>query len=154
MPTLRKGKKLDMSDFFKNFNYDKYNLYVKLHPEYQDDTIDKRINVINKYTGEQIISVADYVITDYSNIMFEAGLCGKKVFLYIPDIDEYKKNPGLNVDVSKDFKYVSSDAKEVVKMLDEDYDMDLLKAFCNKYVGNFDGKCVERIRDFILKKIN
>jgi len=111
-------------------------------------------NLITKYSGEEILSVADYVITDYSNIMFEGGLCDKKVFLYIPDFEEYKINPGLNIDVSKEFKYVSSNSKDIIKMLDEKYDMHILKKFVFKYLGNYDGQCVARIKDFILKEIN
>lgn len=154
MPTVRKGKKLDMSDFVNNFNYDKYNLYLKLHPAYQDDNIDPRVNVIKGYTGEQVLSIADYIITDYSNIMFEAGLEKIKVLLYIPDIDKYKKNPGLNINIDKEFKYSYKKAEDVLNMLDRKYDMDYLTKFVNKYIETYDGKCVSRIKDFLLEKLS
>ena len=101
MPTVRKGEKLDTKDLIDNFNFKKYNLFLKLHPAYQDDNIDKRIKLISGYSGEQVISIADYVITDYSNIMFEAGLENVPVILYIPDIEKYRQYPGLNIDVEK-----------------------------------------------------
>ena len=153
MPTVRKGKKLDMSELINNFNYDKYNLYLKLHPAYQDDNIDSRVKIIKGLTGEQTISLADFIITDYSNIMFEAGLQKVKVLLYIPDIDEYKKNPGLNIQIDKEFKYSYKDAKEVLKALDKKYDMDYLTKFTRKYIEIYDGECVNRIKDFILEKL-
>lgn len=153
MPTVRKGEKLDMKDLVENFNFEKYNLFLKLHPAYQDDNIDPRINLVKGYSGEQMISVADYVITDYSNIMFEAGIEGVPVILYIPDIEEYRKHPGLNIDVEKEFKYTYKDIKDVLKMLDKKYDMKYLKEFVNKFIETYDGKCTDRIKDFILKKI-
>ncbi len=153
MPTVRKGEKLDMSDFVNNFNYDKYNLYLKLHPAYHDDNIDPRVNLIKGYTGEQVLSIADYIITDYSNIMFEAGLKRIKVLLYIPDIDTYKKSPGLNINIDKEFKYSYRNAVDVINMLDKKYDMNYLSKFVNKYIETYDGKCVQRIKKFILKKL-
>lgn len=40
----------------------------------------------------------DIVVTDYSSIAYEAYALGKKVLFYIPDIDEYRRSPGLNAD--------------------------------------------------------
>ena len=154
MPTIRKDEKLDMSDLINNFNYDKYNLYLKLHPAYQDNNIDSRVKLIKGYTGEQVISVADYIITDYSNIMFEAGLEKVKVILYIPDIEKYKINPGLNIQIDKEFKYSYKDAKKALELLDKKYDMEYLTEFTNKYISNYDGKCTLRSKKFILEEIN
>lgn len=41
---------------------------------------------------------ADIVVTDYSSIVYEAALLQKKVLFYVPDIEEYRKTPGLNAD--------------------------------------------------------
>lgn len=41
---------------------------------------------------------ADIVVTDYSSIVYEAYLLGKKVFFYVPDIEQYRLSPGLNTD--------------------------------------------------------
>lgn len=44
---------------------------------------------------------ADYVVTDYSSIVYEAYLLGKRVAFFVPDIDYYLNSPGLNVDPTK-----------------------------------------------------
>lgn len=41
---------------------------------------------------------ADYVVTDYSSIVYEAYLLRKRVAFYIPDIIHYRMSPGLNID--------------------------------------------------------
>ncbi len=154
MPTIRKGKKLDMKELVDNFNFEKYNLLLKLHPAYQDNNIDPRINLIRGYSGEQVLSVADYIITDYSNVMFEAGLVNVPVILYIPDISDYRKHPGLNIDIEKEFKYTYKNIKDVLKMLDKKYDKTYLDKFVNKYISNYDGQCTKRIKEFILDKLD
>lgn len=154
MPTLRKNKRLDMSDLIKNFNFDKYNLYLKLHPVYELDNIDPRVTVITGCTGEQAFSIADYVITDYSNILFESILVGINTFLYVPDIEEYTDSVGLNINIQKELKkYTFTKIKDLLNIIDKTYDIDFVNNFAKKYVTFSDGKCVERIKDFIIKKI-
>lgn len=154
MPTVRKGEKLNMDSLINNFNFEKYNLYLRLHPAYKDDNIDKRINLITKYTAEQLISVADYVITDYSNVAFEAGLEKVPVLLYVPDIKVYRNNPGLNIDVSKEYKkYTSTNINEILDMMEQKYDFAYLNRFVKKYITTYDGHCTERIVKFVEKQL-
>lgn len=46
--------------------------------------------------------LADYVVTDYSAIAFEAMLARRKVLFYVPDISPYRNSPGLNVDPERE----------------------------------------------------
>lgn len=41
---------------------------------------------------------SDLVVTDYSSLVYEAYLLGKPVLFYVPDIEEYRVSPGLNMD--------------------------------------------------------
>ena len=62
---------------------------------------------------------AEYVITDYSSIVYEAYLLGKRAVFYIPDIDHYRRSPGLNSDpalLCPDL--VAFSAQELVAKLD------------------------------------
>ena len=42
------------------------------------------------------------MITDYSAVAFEASVLDKKLYFYLYDIDEYKENRGLNINVKKE----------------------------------------------------
>lgn len=62
---------------------------------------------------------SDYVITDYSSIVYEAHLLDKRVLFYVPDLDEYRKSPGLNADpgiICPDLCFAS--AKEMIVALE------------------------------------
>lgn len=44
----------------------------------------------------ELLPDADYVVTDYSSIVYEAYLLGKRVAFYVPDLQQYARTPGLN----------------------------------------------------------
>lgn len=85
------------------------------------------------------LSVVDYVITDYSTVAFEAGLLSKKVLFYVPDIEEYRCSPGLNVDPVRDLPSISyTDADSLGAAVADDrvrasYDAASLKRFMRSY---------------------
>lgn len=150
LPTYRKNI-IDYSNLLKNIDFNKYYLVMKKHPVDKLNIIDNRIIMINDYIAEDLISVADYVISDYSNVVFESILSNKKTFCYIYDYEEYKKDFGLNIDIKKQFKYAFYNITDLVENLDNNYDMQLALRFTKKYVENFDGKCTDRIISFIEK---
>ena len=45
-----------------------------------------------------LMIIVDHVITDYNAAAFEAAVAGKPLWFYLPRHDEYKQNPGLNID--------------------------------------------------------
>lgn len=55
-----------------------------------------------------LLHLADYVVTDYSTVAFEAGYAGKRVLFYVPDIEEYRVSPGLNIDPLTELPTISS----------------------------------------------
>ena len=94
-PTFRKS--LDSVDVMKlleeNIDFSKYNLIIKLHP------LDKRhvskYTVNKKYNTYDLLKIADYIITDYSAVAFEASILDKPIYFYLYDIGNYKKT--LNI---------------------------------------------------------
>jgi CDP-ribitol ribitolphosphotransferase len=75
--------------------------------------------------GIDLLEIADYVITDYSAIAFEAALLRKKVLFYVPDIAEYRLSPGLNIDLEELFPLITfKDAPSLVEYLQQDARLD------------------------------
>lgn len=80
----------------KFFGY-KYCAGLRLHPLdrawggcSENELENMRImNLTNYPDTQELLLIADILITDYSSIMFDMGYALKKVFLFVPDLDEY-----------------------------------------------------------------
>jgi CDP-ribitol ribitolphosphotransferase len=80
-----------------------------------------RLIHIPRVKGIDLLELADYVITDYSAIAFEAALLRKKVLFYVPDIEEYRLSPGLNIDPEQLFPLITfRDVAPLVEFLQRD----------------------------------
>ncbi|WP_169923690.1 CDP-glycerol glycerophosphotransferase family protein [Propionicimonas paludicola] len=47
---------------------------------------------------QELLSLADVLVTDYSSSIWDFSLTGKPSFLYLPDLDAVRRNPGFYVD--------------------------------------------------------
>lgn len=75
-------------------------IIIRLHPlRAADNNIYEYNNFILNGSKSrdmyELMEAADYLITDYSNTMFEFAMMKKPVFLYAKDIEEYEKDRGL-----------------------------------------------------------
>lgn len=156
-PTFRNDNNYDFQDLIDNFDYEKYNLVMTIHPKSNIKIEDKRITVVDskKYSTLDILKCMDYVITDYSAIAVEALVCNKKVMFFLYDYEEYSKQNGLNIDLFEEFPlYTAKNANELLKVLKEDnYDLKELKRLREKYVPNTLGNCTKRMIDLIRKEL-
>ena len=148
-----------LEKFLENADTEKYNIIMHIHPvayTYHKD-IDKKLNKDGIYRCSDIatvdlLSVADYVITDYSSFLFESAILKIPTYLYVSDYDKYIEKNGLNVDIFKELPgCVYKNAQDIFKAIDnKQYDMNLLNSIKEKYVANCDGKVTQRLVDFII----
>ncbi|MDO5557436.1 MAG: CDP-glycerol glycerophosphotransferase family protein [Clostridia bacterium] len=154
IPTFRKN--MEHSDTIERvinaIDFSKYNLIIKLHPldktkKFLDYTIKK------KYNTYDLLRIADYIITDYSSVAFEASILNKPIYFYVYDIDEYKKARGLNVNLFKEMS--NSTSKTIEKIITSiengGYDFEQLEKFKEKYMGHDYYNNTEKLVDFIFK---
>ena len=98
-----------------------------------------------------VLSWVDYVVTDYSAVAFEAAVASKKVLFYVPDIEEYRRSPGLNVDPLEEYPQLSfKDADSLASAVASDIRTDGSKVRpfdeCAKaYLGDLRQGCTKRI---------
>lgn len=137
-PTFRKNE--DMSPYIKKLidavDYEKYSLVIKLHPLDEEKTDPGKALADHKFNSDEMLSVSDCVITDYSAIVFEAALAGKPIFMYVPDREKYDHERGFLINPEKEIPaFWSEKAEEIMEAIEkEDYDLDKIKAFAQKYV--------------------
>ena len=150
VPTFRKGKSVHISDVINAVPNEKYNLIVRLHPLDKNEISNEYI-IDSKYETFELLKIADYVITDYSAVAFEASVLDKPVFFYLYDIDEYNINRGLNINLLEEMPMCTfSDIKKIIEVIENDkYDYQELKKFKNEYVETSDMCNTERIVSYI-----
>lgn len=114
VPTLRKGPgtegwlSREVEALAKAFLPYDCQLIVKGHPldgGWDHSLTGRYPNVLFVHDAEsnELLGLADAVITDYSAIAFEAALLGVPTYFYVPDIDAYRLSPGLNIDPLRQF---------------------------------------------------
>ena len=153
VPTFRKDEtefKKHIDTLIKLIDYKKYNLIIKLHPLSEIKIDNKNVILAEEFNSMEMIIVSDYVITDYSCILYEAGFINKALYFDAFDYDEYNKNRSLNIDYFNDLPgVVSKNIEEIIKSIEkEKYDYKKLNKFINKYV-NYNGNSAEKIYELI-----
>ncbi len=159
VPTFRKGKKIKIGKLIKNFDINKYNLIIKLHPlDHKKYENEAKAGIIfeNKFTTYELFSVADRIVTDYSSLAIESSLLEKPLYFYTYDLEEYKKDPGLNFDFEKEElgKYMAKTPEKLLELLEQQYDYSALKEFKNKYITVNTKNCANELAKYILELIN
>lgn len=133
---------------------------VKLHPHliskskelvFGNDVID-----VTAYDDiQELLSVADILISDYSSLIFDFALSEKPCFLYVPDLEEYEKaDRKLYFDI-RDLPFISVNNNNELKNAIEGFDFfnykNNLKYFSDK-IGSFEmGECCEDLVKHIEK---
>lgn len=156
VPTFRKGSAPDVKGLADALDPDKYELIVRLHPLYrQQDDLPHGDNIIyeDNIPTFDLLAAADIIISDYSSLVVEGSLADKPMYLYTYDIDKYGETTGINMDFAEETigKYTFTDATELAKAMEEEYDMEALRAFRNKYIDVDTDNCTGQLVDFIIR---
>lgn len=159
VPTFRKGKKIKLNKLIKNFDTSKYNLIIKLHPlDHKQYNYKPKEGVIfeNEFKSYDLLEIADKIITDYSSLSIEVALLNKPIYFYTYDIDDYKKDPGLNFNFEEEEigKYMAKTSSELLQLLEKNYDYEALKKFKNKYITINNTNCTNQLARYILELMN
>ena len=136
-PTFRKN--LNENDTYINcekllyFLHDQYNLLIRFHPisNYSIDN-EKIINVTDYPDMQELISICDFLITDYSGCCFDMLIKGGPCILFTKDKKEYfKKERNLYFSLEQLPFPQAEDEKELANLLEnfphEEYMIDCLK---------------------------
>lgn len=138
-PTFRKNEnefKVNFAKLIETFNFQKYNLIVKLHPLTKTTVDDDRIFLCEEFSTFQILTCANKLISDYSCIIYEAGIKSIPVYFYNYDFDNYETARGLAIDYNELPGFQEKDASKLVASLEKPYNYNYLQNFISKNVEN------------------
>lgn len=158
-PTFRKDEEAAEAEALdalaKRIDFDTYNLIFKRHPLSEARFTDER--VIQDYPATlDMLYIADYVVSDYSTVIYEAGLLDASVLLYTYDLQEYLVDRGLLIDIAAELPGIMvSDAQTLVDMIESgSSDQATFREFVQRYIAlPKEGTCTARIVDFIFELI-
>ncbi len=153
VPTFRVYDEYKFDELIEAFAKTNYKLIIKKHPR-------TKVEVDEKYTYDkcnslEFLSVADYVITDYSAAAIEAAILNKPILLYVYDYEKYCEYEGVNTNLYEDLPgYVFEEAKDLVKCLKTTkYDKEVLTRYREKYITVCDGTSTEKLVKYIMEEL-
>ena len=114
---------------------ERYNVIYSPHPLSKAEVKDDKVVPVESVTQE-CLCVADIVISDFSTIIYEAGLVGLPIYLYCFDYEQYLADRELNIDVKKDIPLPFCEtAEQLVNSIDNnEYNNTQFQAFMNDVV--------------------
>jgi len=154
VPTFRRNVEENFEDIINSINYTKYDLIIKSH----DDTElvytnkDEVYSIKTDFSGLELLHIADYIITDYSAIVYEAVIVNKPIYFYNYDYEEYIERRGFYIDYIQEMPgLISKDIKEILNSIEkEKFDYSKLIEFRKKYIENIDD-CTKKIVSLIIE---
>ena len=131
-----------------------YVLIYKFHPlmgNYMLGDGDSIINMNHEDTHE-LFCISDYLISDYSSIVFDFMILEKPILFYVPDLEQYSKDLGVFVDIRELGYPVCYSEKEAVQAIQSNWqDTHILKTTKNRFFDIQDGKSTLRVKQLVEK---
>ena len=152
VPTFRRGRDAEGAVLLAAaLDHDRFTLVIKKHPS---DTLQTPQNphlTCPEFSGTDMLTVADFVITDYSSIALEAALIDAKTFYFLYDYDQYFESNGINTDLEVEMPgCVFRDAHHLHDALQKEYPMDALRRYKAKFALADPGHSTSDLTDHIL----
>lgn len=125
-----------------------YFVIRKVHPH-----IEKKYHLSNcEIPSEQLLPIADLMITDYSSIVFDYLFFQKPYVLFAPDMEKYLDKRGFYVEYDSLSPYIVTEEKElgatVLSALKKDNESWLKEQF-GYHISACDGRVTERILEYL-----
>lgn len=156
-PTFRKESRYNeeaLEKLIQAVNLEKYNLVIKAHPLMDVEQYVHRKGILydKEFTTIEMFTAADYVIVDYSAVIYEAALMNKPLFFYVYDMEQYQDNRDFYIDYQAEMPgVISVDAGEIIAAVGEkQYDLKRVESFAQKYV-EIQKECTKDLAKKILR---
>jgi len=134
-PTFQKGQRFAADELHKYFARFGFNLIAKPHPValVGGDQTAQRYRSVSAF---DFLAIADYVVTDYSSIMFEAGVAEIPVFVFAPDLARYMTERNFYIDFEAEIPGPISASFDslVADLINFAGDLAPFRAFTQRYV--------------------
>lgn len=115
------------------------------------------LNGTNYPSVAELLSASDFVLTDYSSLLFQGYHARKNVIIYASDIEEYtKQDRGLYFDIKKLPSPIATNTYELIEAI-SDYDKFKYEKGINdilQKIGYYEGDAAKDVADRVVTLIN
>ena len=132
----------------------KYQVLLKVHPfiynKAKGNKKLKKFLVSDGFDTNELLSIVDLLVTDYSSIFFDFLVTNKPIIFYTPDCEEYEKSrglylsvdslPGPSVYTTEELIDVIQNETTILKKYQDNY-----KTYKQQFVNLDDGFVTERV---------
>lgn len=153
-PTFRRNMESKWAQIADGIDCSEYVLIIKNHPSQRiyDEKPQGHVYYFDDWKTMDLISVCDYVITDYSAIALEAAVLNKKTYYWLYDYEEYTRNNGLNIDLYDVVPdNVFENVEDIMRSIESNsYSMEQLKKYRERFLPQDLGSSARKICDLII----
>lgn len=134
-------------------------ILIKLHPHLiakssQLMYSDKVMNVSAYDDIQELLYIADILLSDYSSLIFDYAITAKPCFLYVPDLNEYQQTDrGLYFNVS-DLPFISANTNEQLLDKIEQFNQVAYQANLALFLKSIGSYEEGNANELLLKRIN
>lgn len=163
-PTYRpntKGNQLQLDiEKLKGALQDDFVLFIRVHPSVQLTELENIqqeefvFNFSKRATINDLLIVADYLITDYSSIPFEFAFLKKPMIFFPYDLADYMENPGLwdkyeNIVPGP----IAYNTEEIIELIQNyPFKEEMYEAFNDTWNEYSNGNATQQLVDYVLQR--
>lgn len=135
-------------------DYENYDLIIKSHPLAELDLAHEYAIIDHDFSSFDMLFIADYVISDYSCIIYEAAVRKLPLYLYAYDYDQYMNTRDIYIDYKKEMPGpVCRTAADIVQAIENNTCcIEDIEKFLNKYISSKSNHETQDIVDFIFSR--
>ena len=102
---------------------------------------------------EKALCAADYLVADYSSLIFEYALLDKPMIFYAYDLEKYKRDRSFYFEYESFVpgRIVTTNEEIIASILSGSCQQEKIADFKEKYMSACDGKCIRRIAEYAVK---
>ena len=150
-PTFRKNLdiSIEIDNLARKFDENEYAFVLKKHPLMNVDC--KYAMVDEEFTTLEMLYAADYVVCDYSAVIYEAAILKKPLFFYTFDYDSYGVDRDFYIDYKAEMPgVIEASPKHLASAIKRgEYDLKRVEEFAYKYIEKQKG-CTTELSKFVL----
>lgn len=159
VPTFRKGENSEFRHaalaLANAVDYHKYNLVIKTHPLAEFTETHPTAIIDQQFSSFDMLFISDYVVSDFSCIIYEAAVLERPLYFYTYDYEHYMETRDLYIDYKKEMPgpICSTAAETIQAIAEKSCDLKKVRTFLNKYVTPQSNCETKDIIEFIFAQI-